>query len=158
MNENDDVIPFKKGQLSFTSKNEALSFQRDYQKRGYIKKCFHAKIQEYRHIDPWFEPECSQSSYLFIEEEKYFIGCPKSCAYYQPIPYGKIKDTIRKVAYKIRLIFLNIGKTVKWVLEWYASLTPSVQIILSLCLLVLIFSRSPTIYNSIVELLKTLLH
>lgn len=40
----ESLKPLRKHELLFTSKNEALDFQKDYQKRGYIKKCFNARI------------------------------------------------------------------------------------------------------------------
>jgi len=150
----DNLPALRKDQLLFTNKNEALCFQEDYQRRGYIKKCYHAKISEYPHITSYFEPTCSQSSYLYVEKDGYFIGCPESCKYYQSVRHGKATNLIKIMSYKIKLLCNSAVSAIKWLFEWYAALTSGVQIILAICLLVFILGGSP-FFDSIITLIKT---
>lgn len=150
----DDKEPaIKRKNLVFNNQHDAYCFQARYQKLGYIKKCFHAKVVRHRAYASAFTTKCLQSSYRFVEDGEYFIGCPEPCTFYQPIAIGKWKKITLSVRKKIHQILLKFVKTVKWVLEWFASLSPMVQLIFAFTLLIITLGNSPVI-NLLLDLIK----
>jgi hypothetical protein len=79
---------------TFRTKNEAHEFLAEYQERGLIRRCAHARIRmvgNERLATPGFAVECAESSFQEVQvnaqgpgdSSRGFNGCPQGCRLYQ---------------------------------------------------------------------------
>ena len=123
---------------SFSSQHKILFLIRDYQSKGYMKRCVHLEIREpplvkFRQVGQiyFFEPQCEKDAFDFHrndDEQPCFYGCPKDCLLYKPAWRGKMKNFWDKSYWSLRDGVIGI-------FQYYASLSHSVQVIIALAFL-----------------------
>lgn len=123
----------------FETPHEAAALIAAFQAQGHIKKCSHVDVEGVAR----FYPRCHRDSFQVQRppltrlpssraeyDRRLFLGCPPDCHYYEPAWKGKTKEWLRTHWWPFRRGVVGIA-------QWFASLSPAVQVILALALLAL---------------------
>lgn len=128
----------------FKTPNDVATFIAEWQTRGHIKRCAHAKVSSpygggYSSVPVYYVPECEKDSFVRLRagEGGYtrrplwaFEGCPPDCRMYEAAWRGRLKRRVRRVWRDVEWRITGIAK-------WYASLSGWTQVIIALALLAL---------------------